>query len=123
MTDPTPATLVEEVRGRLAVGRGTVTPQRVADALRSAGRPVGDATVLAVHETLRAEVLGAGVLEPLLREPGVTDVLVNGADQVWVDRGSGLEPTSVRFPSDEAVRRLAQRLAAGGGRRLDESRL
>jgi pilus assembly protein CpaF len=48
-------------------------------------------------------------------------VLVNGADRVYLDRGKGLELTAVRFPDDEAVRRLAQRLAAVGGRRLDDA--
>ena len=73
---------------------------------------MGDATVLAVHDALHRDVVGAGPLEPLLRLDGVTDVLVNGAMQVWVDRGAGLELTGVRFPDDQAVRRLAQRLAA-----------
>ncbi len=113
--------LVAEVRERLAREPGELTPHRVAGALRAAGRPVGDATVLAVHEALRRDVVGAGPLEPLLRTPGVTDVLVNGADQVFLDRGDGLEPTDVRFPDDAAVRRLAQRLAAAGGRRLDDA--
>jgi pilus assembly protein CpaF len=93
----------------------------VAEALRAAGRPVGDATVLAVYEALRRDVLGAGPLEPLLRLPGVTDVLVNGPTQVYVDRGQGLEATAVRFADDDAVRRLAQRLASMAGRRLDDS--
>ena len=43
-------------------------------------------------------MVGAGPLEPLLRLPGVTDVLVNGPEQVFVDRGAGLELTSVRSP-------------------------
>jgi pilus assembly protein CpaF len=85
------------------------------------GRPVGDRAVLAVHDALRLDVLGAGPLEPLLRTPGVTDVLVNGAGQVWLDRGNGLERCPVTFPDDEAVRRLAQRLAASAGRRLDDA--
>ncbi|MCW2764403.1 MAG: type secretion system protein [Nocardioides sp.] len=113
--------LVEAVRDRLAREPGELTPHRVAEALRAAGRPVGDATVLAVHECLRRDVVGAGPLEPLLRLPGVTDVLVNGCGQVFVDRGSGLEACDVRFADDEAVRRLAQRLAALGGRRLDDA--
>ncbi|HET6153831.1 MAG TPA: TadA family conjugal transfer-associated ATPase [Marmoricola sp.] len=113
--------LLLAVRDRLARDGAQVTPQRVADALRQEGRPVGDVEVLAVHDALRREVLGAGPLEDLLALPGVTDVLVNGADQVWIDRGAGLELTSVRFRTDEAVRRLAQRLAATGGRRLDDS--
>jgi pilus assembly protein CpaF len=77
--------------------------------------------VLAVHDALRREVHGAGLLEPLLATPGVTDVLVNGAAQVWVDRGDGLDLTDLRFADDDAVRRLAQRLAAAGGRRLDDA--
>jgi len=112
---------LEAVRDRLARDPGELTPHRVARALRETGRPVGDAAVLAVYETLRRDVVGAGPLEPLLRTPGVTDVLVNGADRVYLDRGSGLELTSVRFPDEEAVRRLAQRLAALGGRRLDDA--
>jgi pilus assembly protein CpaF len=118
---PTETDLVEEVRERLARDAGDVTPHRVAEALRASGRPVGDATVLAVHEALRRDVVGAGPLEPLLRTPDVTDVLVNGADQVYLDRGNGLERASVTFPGEESVRRLAQRLAASGGRRLDDA--
>ena len=53
--------------------------------------------------------------------PGVTDVLVNGPGQVWLDRGAGLERCAVRFPDDDAVRRLAVRLAAAAGRRLDDA--
>ncbi len=117
----TEAELVEEVRERLARDSGEVTPHRVAEALRASGRPVGDATVLAVHEALRRDVVGAGPLEPLLRMPDVTDVLVNGCDRVYVDRGQGLERVDVSFPNDESVRRLAQRLAASGGRRLDDA--
>lgn len=113
--------VLDAVRDRLARRPGELTPHRVAEALREAGRPVGDATVLAVYESLRQDVVGAGPLEPLLRIPGVTDVLVNGPDQVFLDRGAGLESASVGFPDEAAVRRLAQRLAGVGGRRLDDA--
>jgi pilus assembly protein CpaF len=113
--------VIDGVREWLARVPGALTPQRVAEALRAAGRPVGDATVLAVHEVLRRDIVGAGPLEPLLRLPGVTDVVVNGPDQVFLDRGAGLEPAGVTFPDDAAVRRLAQRLAAAAGRRLDDA--
>ena len=113
--------LLEGVRERLARDAAPLTPQLVAQALRDQGRPVGDATVLAVHDALHRDVVGAGPLEPLLRLAGVTDVLVNGAEQVWIDRGEGLERTGIAFPDDQAVRRLAQRLAAAGGRRLDDA--
>ncbi len=119
--NPLAGDLLESVREVLASEPGELTPHRVADALRRQGAPVGDATVLAVHEALEREVVGAGPLEPLLRTPGVTDVLVNGPEEVLLDRGEGLEPADVRFPDEDAVRRLAQRLAARGGRRLDDA--
>ena len=121
MTEPVSADLLDGVRDRLAREASPLTPQLVARALRDQGRPVGDATVLAVHDALQRDVVGAGPLEPLLRLPGVTDVLVNGAGQVWIDRGDGLELTGVQFRDDIAVRRLAQRLAGSAGRRLDDA--
>lgn len=113
--------LVEQVRARLAARPGPLTAQAVAEVLREQGGPVGHETVLEVHEGLVRDVVGAGPLEPLLRQPGVTDVLVNGCEQVYVDRGAGLEQVDVRFPDDASVRRLAQRLAASAGRRLDDA--
>jgi len=109
------------VRDRL-VGLGRdYTPSDVAIAMRAEGLAVSDSAVLDAVESLRRHSVGAGLLEPLLREPGVTDVLVNGPDQVFVDRGSGLELTDVQFPRESDVRRLAQRLAASVGRRLDDA--
>jgi pilus assembly protein CpaF len=64
---------------------------------------------------------GAGALMALLAAPGVTDVLVNGSE-VWVDRGQGVHRAGVWLGSADEVRRLAQRLAASAGRRLDEGR-
>jgi len=113
--------VVERVRDRLARDGSSLSPGVVAEALREQGRPVGDSTVLAVHDLLLRDVVGAGPLESLLRAEGVTDVLVNGPDNVYVDRGSGLEQAPVTFPDDHAVRRLAQRLATTAGRRLDDA--
>ncbi len=70
---------------------------------------------------LAADVLGAGPLEPLLQDPQVTDVLVNGSAGVWVDRGAGLLRTHCPVGDDQAVRRLAVRLAGLCGRRLDDT--
>lgn len=113
--------LLDDVRRRLARDGTGGSPHAVAAALREAGRPVGDAMVLAVHEALRAESVGVGPLEPLLLLPGVTDILVNGAREVWFDRGDGLERSEISFADEPAVRRFAQRLAASGGRRLDDA--
>ena len=109
------------VRDHLAVLGRDYTPGDVAAAMQAKGLAVSDSAVLAVVESLRRHSVGAGPLEPLLRRPGVTDVLVNGPDQVFVDRGAGLELTDLRFPSESEVRRLAQRLAATVGRRLDDA--
>jgi pilus assembly protein CpaF len=121
MSETVSPELLDGVRERLARDAAPLTPQLVARALREQGRPVGDATVLAVHDALHRDVVGAGPLEPLLRLEGVTDVLVNGPGQVWIDRGQGLELTGVTFGDDQAVRRLAQRLASSAGRRLDDA--
>lgn len=114
--------LLDRVRARLALEPGTPTRAGVAALVREeTGGLLGDDDVLLAVRSAVDELAGAGPLEPLLREPGVTDVLVNGPDQVWMDRGAGLEPTAVRFPDDDAVRRLAVRLAAVAGRRLDDA--
>ena len=112
---------LDPVRDRLAgIGR-EYTPVDVAAAMRAEGLAVSDSAVLDTVESLRRHSVGAGPLEPLLREPGVTDVLVNGPGQVFVDRGAGLELTALQFHNDHEVRRLAQRLAASVGRRLDDA--
>ncbi|MEV8114661.1 TadA family conjugal transfer-associated ATPase [Streptomyces xiamenensis] len=115
------AELLETVRVRLAERGAEPTPGNVTAALGDRGRLLGDTTVREVVRTLRSELDGAGPLQPLLAAPDVTDVLVNAPDEVWIERGSGLERAPVRFPDAAAVRRLAQRLAATAGRRLDDA--
>lgn len=114
--------LVDRVRSRLAATGGGTSPAAVAAAVRAeAGGVASDLDVLAALRVLRQEFVGAGPLDELLRDPRTTDVLVCGPSAVWVDRGAGLEATGVRFPDEAAVRRLAQRLAIGAGRRLDDA--
>jgi pilus assembly protein CpaF len=57
----------------------------------------------------------------LLSNPDITDVLVNGHKEVWIDQGHGLEKTKLTFLNEESVRSLAQKLALSTGRRLDQS--
>jgi len=116
-----PPAVVERVRDRLVAEGQVPTAADVARALRDDGVLLGADLLLAEAERLHGEMSGAGPLTRLLRDPHVTDVLVTAPDQVWVDRGRGAEPAEVRFGSDDEVRRLAQRLAAACGRRLDES--
>ncbi|MBA9001891.1 TadA family conjugal transfer-associated ATPase [Thermomonospora cellulosilytica] len=116
-----PDDLTDAVRARLADTGGEPTGGRVAAAVRAEERLLGDQEVLALVNELRADFVGTGPLEPLLRSSEVTDVLVNGPFEVWVDAGSGLVRTPVRFPDEVSLRRLAQRLAAAAGRRLDDA--
>jgi len=109
-----------DVRRHLAVLGRSPTAQDIAEALRATGHIVSDAVVLSVQDQIARDSVGIGVLEPLLSLDGVTDIVVNGPQQVFVDRGMGLEKTNVYFPSDDAIRQLGVRLAASVGRRLDD---
>ena len=67
------------------------------------------------------ELLGLGPLEPLLKDPTVTDILVNGHDNVFVERYGVLEPTPVRFKDEKHLLRIIQKIVSAVGRRVDES--
>lgn len=114
--------ILERVRTRLATVGTPPTRAGVAGLLRAeAGGLLGDGELLRLLRSAEDELTGAGVLEPLLRDPAVTDVLVNGPDEVWIDRGGGLQRAAVTFGDEGAVRRLATRLATAAGRRLDDA--
>ncbi len=119
-SSPVDPLLLERVRRRVGASGQPLSPASVAEALRQEGGGL-HGEVGGLMAGLHSEIVGAGPLTELLADPAVTDVLVNGAAQVWVDRGRGLVRTPVRFPDDAAVRRLAQRLAAPSGRRLDDA--
>ncbi|TWJ24507.1 TadA family conjugal transfer-associated ATPase [Micromonospora endolithica] len=113
--------LAARVRQRMAAAPGPVTPAAIVSAVRAepTAAVLGDTTVLRMAGEVHDELVGAGPLAPLLADPEVTDVLVNGT-RVWVDRGQGLHQVAVPVGTTDDVRRLAQRLAAAAGRRLDD---
>lgn len=113
--------LATRVRRRFAVEGREATPAAVVSAVRAepATAVLGSATVLRLADRVHDDLVGAGPLAPLLRDPDVTDILVN-ATEVWVDRGGGLERARVELGGADAVRRLAQRMVAACGRRLDD---
>lgn len=114
--------LLDRVRDRLAGSVDDPTPTTVAAAIRiEAGGVLSDTDLLAALRVLQTELTGAGPLEPLLNDPSVADVLVTAPDEVWVDRGAGLERTAITFADESSVRRLCQRLALSAGRRLDDA--
>ena len=116
-----PPGMAERVRQQFATDGVEATPAAVVEAVRRepAGAVLGDTTVLRLAGKVHDHLVGAGPLAPLLADHQVTDVLVNGTE-VWVDRGSGLDRAEVAFDGPDEVRRLAQRLAAACGRRLDD---
>jgi pilus assembly protein CpaF len=113
------ADVVDRVSARLVRAGEPPTSARVVAALQAEGLVLGDRGLLDVVGAVTRELSGAGPLDGLLADPGTSDVLVNGPDEVWVDRGDGLSRAPVAFTDEAAVRRLAQRLAALAGRRLD----
>ena len=114
--------LVERVQRRLADDRAEPTSSALARAVRAESATlVSDAELLRIIRLLQRELVGAGPLAELLADPSTTDVVVNAPDDVRVDRGAGWEITDVRFADDAAVQRLARRLSAAAGRRLDEA--
>jgi pilus assembly protein CpaF len=67
------------------------------------------------------EVLGLGPLEPLLSDPTISDILVNGAKSVYVERRGKLEPTTITFHDDAHLMNIIDRIVSAVGRRVDES--
>jgi pilus assembly protein CpaF len=124
---------LERVRRRVAEDPALGTTADAAPALatvRSAvARAVREEGVLLPPDELARLVrevtdalAGLGPVQPLLRDPAVTDVLVNGPDEVWVERDGRLERTSVRFADAAAVHAAALRVLAPLGLRLDRGR-
>ncbi len=72
-------------------------------------------------EQIVAEILGYGPIEPLLADDTVTEVMVNGPNQVYVERKGRLELTEVKFENDDHVARIIDRIVSPLGRRIDES--
>jgi pilus assembly protein CpaF len=74
-----------------------------------------------VVQRIEDEVLGLGPLEPLLHDATISDILVNGADKVYVERGGKLYKTDVRFNDDRHLLHIIDRIVSAVGRRIDES--
>jgi pilus assembly protein CpaF len=74
-----------------------------------------------LFEQISAEILGFGPLQPLLEDETITEVMVNGAHNIYVERGGMIHRVPVTFESDEHVMRIIDRIVAPLGRRVDES--
>ncbi|MFA5890246.1 MAG: TadA family conjugal transfer-associated ATPase [Actinomycetota bacterium] len=106
-----PSRWERRVRVRAAVAR-YLSEERVA---------VAPAEMATLVRELSDEITGLGPLEPLLRDPSVTEVMVNGCSRVYVERNGRIERAPVTLSGDEAVRHVIDRIVAPLGLRIDES--
>lgn len=109
--------LLDRVRRQLV----TEVPALIEADLRDRALLFDAAALAATTRGISEEVSGAGPLQALLDQPGVTDVLVNGPNDVWVEQRGTLRRTPTRFSDEGAVRRLAVRMAVAAGQRLDDA--
>src|SRR2546428_8506685 len=103
----------DSVRGEI----GLVVERLVGDE----GIPLTLAERERVIEELLDEVFGLGPLEPLLKDPSISDILVNGFDNVYVERAGRMVETNIRFKDASHVRLIIERIVSAIGRRIDDS--
>lgn len=118
-TAPQPPSSQTNRDTRLLVASGAAP----AEVIRRESAPAAGASQLLGNlAAINAELSGFGSeLASLLQDPQVTDVLINGPQQVWVDSGGGLCKTKLNFGSPANLRSLAVRLAGAAGKRLDDA--
>lgn len=103
----------EQIRSEIA--------EIVAELLEAEGEPLNTREREALVVEVLDELLGLGPLEPLLKDETITDILVNGYDEVFVERSGLLEAVPTRFKDDRHLLRIIQKIVSNVGRRVDES--
>ncbi|TDI57294.1 MAG: CpaF family protein, partial [Acidobacteria bacterium] len=113
--------VIDRVSRVIAVGNTRLAPEAVEAEARWLLRSESPWRAEESVGPVVSSVLGLGPIQPLLDDPETTDILVNGPDEVWVDRGGDLELTDVRFSSDEELIAMVERSIAPLGLRIDRS--
>jgi pilus assembly protein CpaF len=113
--------LIERRRAQAASG-GELgpLPDAVSELIDDDAAILEPATRARLRELILREAVGLGPLEELLTDPAVEEVMVNGHDRVYVERGGRIERADVRFPSEQALRDAIERILTPLGRRVDE---
>ena len=113
--------LIERRRAQAASGGelGSL-PDAVSELIDADAAILEPATRARLRELILREAVGLGPLEELLTDPAVEEVMVNGHDRVYVERGGRIERADVRFPSEQALRDAIERILTPLGRRVDE---
>ena len=112
---------IDEVREYVVRHGIEPRPETLAPLIRSSSPVMSHTELVAAVDEVLATFAGLGPLEDFLADEKVTDLLVNGSDDVWIDRGNGLERTHVTWKSELDLRNFAVRLAGSANRRLDEA--
>jgi pilus assembly protein CpaF len=95
---------------------------RLAEAvLAQEGMPLSVSERDRLVSDVQHELFGLGPLEPLLKDPTISDILVNSHDTIYIERRGKIEATTVRFKDDEHLMRVIERIVSSVGRRIDES--
>jgi pilus assembly protein CpaF len=97
------------------------TEERISQMLMEEGLPLARAEKMKIIQEIIDEVLGYGPIEPLLRDPEVSEIMVNHAKQVFVEKRGKLQLTDVVFRDDAHVMRIIEKIITPLGRRCDES--
>ena len=98
-----------------------VVANLIGDIIKAQGVPLSFDEQAKIQSDLLDEVFGLGPLEPLLRDPEVSDILVNSKDKVFVERGGKLQRTETVFRDDRHLLQIIDRIVSRVGRRVDES--
>jgi pilus assembly protein CpaF len=93
----------------------------VAEEVALSGTPLTREDRLALVRQLTDDILGYGPLEQLLSDDSITEVMVNGADRIFVERAGKIERSGVRFVDDAHVMRIIEKIVSQVGRRVDEA--
>jgi len=112
---------VHQLRTALGKHATDFTDELVTTVAKSELSLRSDVAKLAAVDEVLLHIQGLGPLSDLITKPGVTDVLINGHDEVWFDRGDGLERADISWPSEQDLREFAVRLVNQMHRRLDET--
>jgi pilus assembly protein CpaF len=98
-----------------------VVSSLIVEIIKTQGVPLSFDEQAKIQTDLLDEVFGLGPLEPLLRDPKISDILVNSKDKVFVERGGKLERTDTAFRDDRHLLQIIDRIVSRVGRRVDES--
>lgn len=93
----------------------------LAEVLAAQDQPLSSSDRARVTQEISDDILGYGPIEPFLRDPSVSEVMVNGPDSIWLEKGGRLQPARARFADEAHLRRTIDKIVSRIGRRVDES--